>query len=82
MANNINNNKSLPHECNVLSNILNPMRRAKNCHYSPTLQGCMNTHSGRAKFICFSILLDSGSSSKIVMGKMTSKLKGKINRNK
>ena len=29
MENNINNDKSLTHECNVLSNILNPIKRAK-----------------------------------------------------
>ena len=29
MINKINNNKSLTHECNVLYNILNPMKRTK-----------------------------------------------------
>ena len=33
----------------------------------------MNTCSGKAKFNNFQILLDSGSSSTIVMGKLTSK---------
>ena len=41
----------------------------------------MNTRSGGVEFINFRILLDSGSSSTIVMGKVTSKLKEKINRN-
>ena len=77
MENNINNYKSITHEFNVLSNILNPMKRAKskNNHYSPILQGCMNTRSGRGENRNFWILLDSGSSSTILMGKLTSKLK-------
>ena len=37
----------------------------------------MNTCSGKAKFRNFRVLLDSGSSSTIVMGKLTSKLKEK-----
>ena len=78
MENKMNNDKSITHECNVLSNIFNPMKRSrsKNSHYLPILQFCMNTRSGRAKFRHFLILLDSRSSSKIVMGKLTSKLKG------
>ena len=58
---------------------INPTKRAKskNSNYSPIPQGCMNNHSGRAKFIIFRILLDSGSSSTIVMVKLMSKLKKK-----
>ena len=41
------------------------------------IQGCINTCSGREKVRNFRILLDSGSSSKIVMGNITSKLKQK-----
>ena len=41
----------------------------------------MNTRIVRAKFRDFRILLDSGGSSTIVMGKLTSKLKEKINKN-
>ena len=80
MENHINNYKSLTHECNVLSNILNTMKHAKlkNIHYSPIMQGCMNTRSGRAKLTNVQILLDRRSSSTIVMGKLTSKLKEKI----
>ena len=37
----------------------------------------INTHSGRAKFKNFQILMDRGSSSMIVMGKLRSKLKTK-----
>ena len=77
MSNKINNDKSLTHECNVLSNLLNTMKHAKskNGHYSPILQGCMNTRIGRAKLTNFRIILVIRISSKIVMGKLTSKLK-------
>ena len=37
----------------------------------------MNTHSGKSRFKNFRILMDSGSSSTIVIGKLTSKLKSK-----
>ena len=37
----------------------------------------MNIHNGEEKFENFQILLDSGSISTIVMGKMTSKIKFK-----
>ena len=79
MENNTNKEKIITHEFNVLTNIINPIKhpRSKNIHYSPILQGCMNTHSGRANFINFRIMLDSGRSSKIVMGILTSKLKQK-----
>ena len=52
MKNMINNNKSLTQEFNVIYNILNPMKcaKSKNSHYSPILQDCMNTRSGKAKF--------------------------------
>ena len=43
----------------------------------PILQVCMNTHSGRALFRNFRILLDSGISSTIIMGKLTEKIKPK-----
>ena len=41
-------NNSIKRDCNVLS-IFNPTKHAKYKirHYSPILQGCMNTHSGR-----------------------------------
>ena len=72
-------NNSIKRECNVLYNFLNPTKFAgtKNIHYSPILQGCMNTRSGREKLKKFRILLDSGSSLTIVMVKLTSKLKSK-----
>ena len=59
-----NINNGIKRECNVLSNFLNPIKRAKskNNHYSPIIQGCINTHSGKAKFKKFKIILDSGSS--------------------
>ena len=56
---------------------LNPTTRKKSkiIHYSPILQGCINTHSRRAKFKNFQIILDSGISSTIVMGNIMKKLK-------
>ena len=77
MLNKTNNDKSLTHEYNVLSNLCNPMKCAKlkNSHYSPILQGCMNTCSGTANFRIFLFLLDNGSSSTMLMGKLTPELK-------
>ena len=56
-------------------------------HYSPILQGCMNTRSRRETFRSFLILLDGRSSSTIVVGNLASntntkkalKLRGKPN---
>ena len=63
-------------ECNLLHDITNPPKRAKklNNHYSTILHGCMNSRKGGAKFKHFCILLDSGYSSKIVMGRLVKKL--------
>ena len=63
-------------ECNLLHDIINPPKRAKksNSHYSPILHGCMNTRNGKAKFKIFRILLESGCSSTIVMGRIIEKL--------
>ena len=38
-------------ECNLLHDLINPLKHTKNlnCHYSPTLHGCMNT-KGKLKF--------------------------------
>ena len=44
-------------------------------HYSPIIHGCMNNKTFRAKFKSFRILLDSGCSSTIVMGRVVEKLK-------
>ena len=56
---------STKRECYKLSNCLNPIQHAesKTSNYSPILQGCTNTRSGRAKLKNFRIVLDSGSSS-------------------
>ena len=79
MAYNKIKDKSIKHKCNVLSNILSPKKRAKytTSHYSLILQGCMNTRSGKGNCGNFKIVLDSRSSSMIVIGKLTSKLKQK-----
>ena len=59
-------------ECNLLHDIINHPKRAKsfNIHDSPILHGCMNTRKGKAKLKNFHIILDSGCSSKIVMGRL------------
>ena len=79
MAYKINKDNSIKHECKVLSYLLNPVKDAKNknSHYSQILQGCMNTCSGREKFSNFRILMESESSSTIVMVNLKSKLKQK-----
>ena len=56
-------------ECNLLQGIINPPKRVKNInsHYSPILNGCMNTRKGRPKFKNFRIQLYSECISDIVM---------------
>ena len=58
-------------ECNLLHDIINPPKRTKylNSHNSTTLRGCINTRHGRAKFTNFWIILDSGFSFTVVMGR-------------
>ena len=64
-------------ECNLLHNIINPPKRAKNInsHYSHIIQGCTNNRKGREKFKNFPILLDSGYIYTIVMRRLVHKLK-------
>ena len=56
-------------ECNLLHNIINPLKRTKilNIRYSPILHGWMNTIKGRGRFKNFLILLESGFSSTIII---------------
>ena len=63
-------------ESNLLHDIINPPKCAKNInsHYSPILNGCMNTRKCKAKFKSFRILLDGGYSYTIVMGRLVEKL--------
>ena len=58
-------------EFNLIYNIINPPKRAKilNMHYSPIIHGCNNTIIVITRFNNFQILLKSGCSSTIVMGK-------------
>ena len=78
MINKINTDTSIVHAFNILIDILNPTTRAKTkSHYSPIIQVCINTRSGRALFRNFRILLDSGIASTIIMVKLTEKLKPK-----
>ena len=71
----INKDNIIKHEFNILFNILNPTKRAKPkiSHYLPILQGYMNTPNGGENFRNFRIILDSRSSSTIVIGKLTPK---------
>ena len=70
-----NNEVSNIAECNLLHDIINPPRRAKNLniHYSPILHVCMNTRKGKSKFKNFRILLDSGCKFTIVMVRLVRK---------
>ena len=63
-------------EYNLLHDIINPPKRAKNLNsrYAPILHGCINTRKDKAKFKNFRVLLDSGCSSTIVMGRLVEKL--------
>ena len=63
-------------ECNLLHDIINPPKRAKNInsHWSPIIHGCLNTRKGRSKFKNFQILLDGGYSSMIVIRRLVHKL--------
>ena len=63
-------------EWNLLHDIINPPKRARNInsHYSPIIHVCMNTRKGRAKFQNFRILLDSVYSSMIVMRRLVEKI--------
>ena len=79
MAYKISKDNRIKHEYSVLSNILNPTKRARSkiIHYPQILQGCMSTRGGRGKFRDFLIILNSGSRSTIVVGKLVSKIKQK-----
>ena len=63
-------------ECNLIHEMVNPYKRAKqfNSHYSPILNVFMNTRPGKEKFKNFCIILDSRCSSTIVMGTLVKKL--------
>ena len=66
-------------ECNLLHDIINPTKITitLNSHYYHILHGCMNKIKGREKFNNFKILLDSGFSHTIVMGRLVEKLSPK-----
>ena len=60
----------------LLHYIINPPKLTKylNIYYSSILHVCMNTRKGKATFKNFRILLDSGCSSTIVIGRLVKKL--------
>ena len=62
-------------KCNLLRDIINRTRIAKNLksHYSTIMHVCMNTRKGKLKFKNFQILLKSGSSPTIVIGRLFEK---------
>ena len=62
-------------ECNLLHDIINHPKHAKNLntHYSPILHGCMNTRKGKANFKNFRSILDIGCSSRILLGNIVGK---------
>ena len=64
-------------ESNLLHDIIKYFKRTKilYIHYSDILHGFMNNRKFTAKFKSFQILLESGCSSTIVMGRMVEKLK-------
>ena len=61
---------------NLLHDIINPSKRTKNLnnHYSHIIHGCMNNRQDRAKFKDLQIILDSGCSSMILIGRLFEKL--------
>ena len=66
-------------ECNLLHEILNPPKRTENLnsHYYPIIQGCTSIKKGKAKSKKFLILLGSGLSSTILMGRPIKKINKK-----
>ena len=62
-------------ECILLHDIINTPKLTKklNSHYSSIIYGCMNTRKGIAKFKNLHILLNSGCSYTIVMGRLVQK---------
>ena len=63
-------------ECNLLHDIINPPKCAKNVnsHYYPILNECINIRKDKENFESFQIILDSGCSSMIVMRRLAEKL--------
>ena len=63
-------------EYNLLHDIINPPKRAKNInsHYYPILHGCTDIRKGRAKFKNFQIIFDSGFSPTILTRRLVEKL--------
>ena len=59
----------------MISHLINPKKKTR--HYVPILLGNANIRLGKAKYRTLRILLDSGASSSIVLGKKTQKLRHK-----
>jgi hypothetical protein len=59
-----------------LSLLRNPTKKRKTTHYTPVVYGELNSRHGKAKWHNFlKILLDSGTSSSILLGKYAEKLR-------
>ena len=71
-----NNEVNNIYGCNLLHDIINPPKRAKNVnnHYSPILHRCMNNRKGKARLKTFRVLLESGYSSTIVIGSIVKQI--------
>ena len=61
-------------ELNLLHDIINTPKRTKIIHSSTIIHVCMNTRRVKAKFKEFQILLDSGCSSTMLMGRLVEKV--------
>jgi len=59
----------------ALVEIRRPRKKAKIIHLAPILIGELNIRLGRSKYRAIRILLDSGTTSSIVMGRLTKKLR-------
>ena len=54
---------------NKISHLVNPTKKGKHSHYIPVISGHMNVRLGKVKFHSLIILLDSGASYSIELGK-------------
>ena len=62
-------------EIYMISHIINLTKKGGNEHYVPILLGNANRRLGKAKFHTLRIILESGTSSPIVPGKLGQKLR-------
>ena len=58
-------------ELYTVSHLINPIKKGGNQHYVPIILGNVNGILSEAKFLTLRILLESGASPSIVLGKYT-----------